>query len=75
MRQGNEGRELYETFSSVGKYYGSGSNSRHTATTLTDLAKFNKENREQYELLRKEYQDAYEQMMKAGGMVAQGKMN
>ncbi len=34
---------------------------------VEDLLKFNKENREQYDLLRKEYQPAYEQMMKAGG--------
>ncbi len=33
---------------------------------LADLEKFNKENREQYKLLEKEYKDAYEQMMKSG---------
>lgn len=33
---------------------------------LADLQKFNKENREQYKQLEKEYQDAYEQMMKSG---------
>ena len=34
---------------------------------ITDLQKFNKENREQYKLLEKEYEDAHEQMMKGGG--------
>jgi tetratricopeptide (TPR) repeat protein len=33
---------------------------------MADLEKFNKENREQYKQLEKEYKDAYEQMMKSG---------
>lgn len=33
---------------------------------LADLEKFNKENREQFKMLEKEYKDAYEQMMKSG---------
>lgn len=33
---------------------------------MADLEKFNKEYREQYKLLEKEYNDAYEQLMKSG---------
>ncbi|MGZ5219356.1 MAG: tetratricopeptide repeat protein [Chitinophagaceae bacterium] len=33
---------------------------------LADLEKFNKENRDQYKRLEKEYKDAYEQMMQSG---------